>query len=163
MCRASWSCKTVSRFGTRAHSSERGGTDTSFCLNSHWSSARSSKTQWAEPSTSTNTDYWWVWSASCAYIRRMTKTSATVGVSLHCRNRTFVVTSHSWFVLQTSELGVTEHIEGDPCKFALWAGRTPSSDNKTVLKASRGKYTLWIVNHTLSQCSGSHAGVQCRS
>lgn len=38
-------------------------------------------------------------------------------------------------ILQTSELGVTEHIEGDPCKFALWAGRTPSSDNKTVLKA----------------------------
>uniref|UniRef100_A0A8B9LTK4 non-specific serine/threonine protein kinase n=1 Tax=Astyanax mexicanus TaxID=7994 RepID=A0A8B9LTK4_ASTMX len=36
--------------------------------------------------------------------------------------------------LLTSELGVTEHIEGDPCKFALWAGRTPSSDNKTVLK-----------------------------
>lgn len=35
---------------------------------------------------------------------------------------------------QTSELGVTEHIEGDPCKFAVWAGRTPSSDNKTVLK-----------------------------
>lgn len=38
------------------------------------------------------------------------------------------------FIFQTSELGVTEHIEGDPCKFALWAGRTPSSDNKTVLK-----------------------------
>uniref|UniRef100_A0A671Z378 non-specific serine/threonine protein kinase n=1 Tax=Sparus aurata TaxID=8175 RepID=A0A671Z378_SPAAU len=38
--------------------------------------------------------------------------------------------------LLTSELGVTEHIEGDPCKFALWAGRTPSSDNKTVLKVS---------------------------
>ncbi|KAM9767056.1 LOW QUALITY PROTEIN: kalirin RhoGEF kinase b [Menidia menidia] len=38
--------------------------------------------------------------------------------------------------LRTSELGVTEHIEGDPCKFALWVGRTPTSDNKTVLKAS---------------------------
>ncbi|XP_051985930.1 kalirin-like [Xyrauchen texanus] len=38
--------------------------------------------------------------------------------------------------LLASELGVTEHIEGDPCKFALWAGRTPTSDNKTVLKAS---------------------------
>ncbi|XP_051566267.1 kalirin-like [Myxocyprinus asiaticus] len=38
--------------------------------------------------------------------------------------------------LLTSELGVTEHVEGDPCKFALWVGRTPSSDNKTVLKAS---------------------------
>ncbi|KAM4602116.1 kalirin-like [Polymixia lowei] len=38
--------------------------------------------------------------------------------------------------LRTSELGVTEHIEGDPCKFALWVGRTPTSDNKTVLKAA---------------------------
>ncbi|XP_046887928.1 triple functional domain protein [Hypomesus transpacificus] len=38
--------------------------------------------------------------------------------------------------LFTSELGVTEHVEGDPCKFALWMGRTPSSDNKIVLKAS---------------------------
>uniref|UniRef100_A0A8C1QH42 Uncharacterized protein n=1 Tax=Cyprinus carpio TaxID=7962 RepID=A0A8C1QH42_CYPCA len=36
--------------------------------------------------------------------------------------------------LLTSDLGVTEHIEGDPCKFALWGGRTPTSDNKTVLK-----------------------------
>ncbi|XP_053323318.1 triple functional domain protein isoform X2 [Spea bombifrons] len=38
--------------------------------------------------------------------------------------------------LFTSELGVTEHVEGDPCKFALWLGRTPSSDNKIVLKGS---------------------------
>ena len=37
---------------------------------------------------------------------------------------------------QTSELGVTEHIEGDPCKLALWVGRTPTSDNKTVLKVT---------------------------
>ncbi|KAG8133179.1 hypothetical protein E2320_010993, partial [Naja naja] len=36
--------------------------------------------------------------------------------------------------LFTSELGVTEHVEGDPCKFALWVGRTPTSDNKIVLK-----------------------------
>lgn len=38
--------------------------------------------------------------------------------------------------LQTSELGVTEHVEGDPCKFALWVGRTPTSDNKIVLKVN---------------------------
>uniref|UniRef100_A0A8D2J1A8 non-specific serine/threonine protein kinase n=1 Tax=Varanus komodoensis TaxID=61221 RepID=A0A8D2J1A8_VARKO len=38
--------------------------------------------------------------------------------------------------LFTSELGVTEHVEGDPCKFALWVGRTPTSDNKIVLKGS---------------------------
>ena len=47
-------------------------------------------------------------------------------------------------VLQTSELGVTEHIEGDPCKFALWAGRTPSSDNKTVLKVSK-KFNVYKI------------------
>ncbi|KAM6973969.1 triple functional domain protein isoform 4-T4 [Tautogolabrus adspersus] len=40
--------------------------------------------------------------------------------------------------LFTSELGVTEHVEGDPCKFALWMGRTPTSDNKIVLKLSQG-------------------------
>ncbi|KAL2080068.1 hypothetical protein ACEWY4_023861 [Coilia grayii] len=40
--------------------------------------------------------------------------------------------------LVTSELGVTEHVEGDPCKFALWVGRTPTSDNKIVLKPSQG-------------------------
>uniref|UniRef100_A0A8D3A9Y8 non-specific serine/threonine protein kinase n=1 Tax=Scophthalmus maximus TaxID=52904 RepID=A0A8D3A9Y8_SCOMX len=49
--------------------------------------------------------------------------------------------------LLTSELGVTEHIEGDSCKFALWAGRTPSSDNKTVLKASNMEAKQeWIKN-----------------
>ncbi|XP_016127087.1 kalirin-like [Sinocyclocheilus grahami] len=49
--------------------------------------------------------------------------------------------------LLASELGVTEHIEGDPCKFALWAGRTPTSDNKTVLKASSIEVKQeWIRN-----------------
>lgn len=41
---------------------------------------------------------------------------------------------NSCLLFQTSELGVTEHVEGDPCKFALWVGRTPTSDNKIVLK-----------------------------
>ncbi|XP_043549661.1 kalirin isoform X2 [Chiloscyllium plagiosum] len=58
---------------------------------------------------------------------------------------------HSKYVykhkLLTSELGVTEHVEGDPCKFALWVGRTPSSDNKTVLKASNIETKQdWIKN-----------------
>ncbi|XP_075229474.1 trio Rho guanine nucleotide exchange factor isoform X4 [Lycorma delicatula] len=38
--------------------------------------------------------------------------------------------------LVTSELGVTEHIEGDECKFAVWTGRAPISDYRIVLKAS---------------------------
>lgn len=45
-----------------------------------------------------------------------------------------LTTNPSSFNFQTSELGVTEHVEGDPCKFALWVGRTPTSDNKIVLK-----------------------------
>lgn len=40
------------------------------------------------------------------------------------------------FLLQTSELGVTEHIEGDECKFAVWTGRAPISDYRIVLKVS---------------------------
>ena len=31
-------------------------------------------------------------------------------------------------------MGVTEHIEGDECKFAIWTGRTPMVENKIVLK-----------------------------
>ncbi|XP_053326998.1 kalirin isoform X2 [Spea bombifrons] len=49
--------------------------------------------------------------------------------------------------LQTSELGVTEHVEGDSCKFALWSGRTPSSDNKTVLKASNVEVKQEWIKH----------------
>ena len=45
---------------------------------------------------------------------------------------------------QTSELGVTEHVEGDPCKFALWVGRTPTSDNKIVLKVRHDVTTLHV-------------------
>lgn len=44
---------------------------------------------------------------------------------------------------------MTEHIEGDPCKFALWAGRTPTSDSKTILKVKfvlKLGFCLWIFN-----------------
>uniref|UniRef100_A0A673ME52 non-specific serine/threonine protein kinase n=1 Tax=Sinocyclocheilus rhinocerous TaxID=307959 RepID=A0A673ME52_9TELE len=50
--------------------------------------------------------------------------------------------------LMTSELGVTEHVEGDPCKFALWVGRTPTSDNKIVLKEFY--FTIYRVSRTSS-------------
>lgn len=64
-CRVSSSCRTVSRFGIHAHWSGRGGIDTSSCLSSPWSSARRSKTQPAEPSTNTRTNYWWVCVCVC--------------------------------------------------------------------------------------------------
>lgn len=37
---------------------------------------------------------------------------------------------------------MTEHIEGDLFKFALWSGRSPSSDNKTVLKVRSAEMLL---------------------
>ncbi|XP_030830052.1 kalirin [Strongylocentrotus purpuratus] len=47
--------------------------------------------------------------------------------------------------MDMSDLGITEHIEGDHCKFALWTGRTPSSDNRIVLKAqSMDNKQEWI-------------------
>lgn len=64
---------------------------------------------------------------------------------------------------KTSELGVTEHVEGDPCKFALWVGRTPTSDNKIVLKVSMPvsfSVTLFHsvnVKHYASRCTGSQS------
>lgn len=45
----------------------------------------------------------------------------------------------------TSELGVTEHIEGDECKFAVWTGRAPTSDTRVVLRAnSMDAKQLWV-------------------
>ncbi|KAF8773665.1 Triple functional domain protein like [Argiope bruennichi] len=38
--------------------------------------------------------------------------------------------------LLTSEIGITEHVEGDECKFAVWTGRAPLAENKIILKAT---------------------------
>ncbi|KAJ8019897.1 Triple functional domain protein [Holothuria leucospilota] len=38
--------------------------------------------------------------------------------------------------MSTTDIGITEHVEGDPCKIGLWTGHTPSSDNRIILKAS---------------------------
>ncbi|XP_071053767.1 triple functional domain protein isoform X4 [Onthophagus taurus] len=47
--------------------------------------------------------------------------------------------------LMTSELGVTEHIEADECKFAVWTGRAPISDYRIVLRASSlDTKQLWV-------------------
>ncbi|XP_023289652.1 LOW QUALITY PROTEIN: triple functional domain protein [Orussus abietinus] len=47
--------------------------------------------------------------------------------------------------LMTSELGVTEHIEGDECKFAVWTGRAPTGDTRVVLRAnSLEAKQLWV-------------------
>ncbi|KTG39807.1 hypothetical protein cypCar_00024495 [Cyprinus carpio] len=68
----------------------------------------------------------------------------------YCKNKpdsSQLILEHAGSFFDTSELGVTEHVEGDPCKFALWVGRTPSSDNKTVLKASSIEVKQeWIKN-----------------
>lgn len=35
----------------------------------------------------------------------------------------------------TSEVNITEHMEGDACKLAVWTGRAPLSDHRVVLKS----------------------------
>ncbi|KAL8603862.1 hypothetical protein ACOMHN_049681 [Nucella lapillus] len=40
------------------------------------------------------------------------------------------------FKMMISEINITEHIEGDETKLALWTGRAPISDYRIILKAS---------------------------
>uniref|UniRef100_T1IXB4 Uncharacterized protein n=1 Tax=Strigamia maritima TaxID=126957 RepID=T1IXB4_STRMM len=47
--------------------------------------------------------------------------------------------------LLTSDLGITEHVEGDECKFAVWTGRAPLSDHRIIIKASSLEAKqLWV-------------------
>ena len=41
-----------------------------------------------------------------------------------------------FFSPQTSDMGITEHIENDECKFAVWTGRTPVIEHKMILKVN---------------------------
>lgn len=48
-----------------------------------------------------------------------------------------IVKYHFKHKVMTSDSGVTEHIEGDECKFAVWTGRAPmQSDCRIILKAN---------------------------
>ena len=40
------------------------------------------------------------------------------------------------FKLMTSEINITEHMEGDSCKLAVWTGRAPLSDHRVIMKSS---------------------------
>ncbi|XP_028393138.1 triple functional domain protein-like isoform X5 [Dendronephthya gigantea] len=40
------------------------------------------------------------------------------------------------YKLKCSELGVTEHIAEDGCKFAIWTGLPPNNDDRKILKAN---------------------------
>ncbi|VDO95895.1 unnamed protein product [Soboliphyme baturini] len=47
--------------------------------------------------------------------------------------------------LLTSEINVTEHIEGDECKFATWTGGVPTSETRTIYKApSLDSKLTWV-------------------
>lgn len=41
---------------------------------------------------------------------------------------------NSWLRLQISDINITEHIEGDETKFALWTGSVHMSDYRIILK-----------------------------
>lgn len=49
------------------------------------------------------------------------------------------------FKLMTSEINITEHMEGDSCKLAVWTGRAPMSDHRVILKStSLDIKQLWV-------------------
>ena len=49
------------------------------------------------------------------------------------------------FKLMTSEVNITEHMEGDPCKLAVWTGRAPLSDHRVIMKSNTIEVKqLWV-------------------
>ena len=71
----------------------------------------------------------------------VTELNFKLGKSRHLQRSNLV---HMWILTrpiilywQTADMGITEHIEGDECKFAAWTGRTPVVENKMILKVSK--------------------------
>jgi hypothetical protein len=49
------------------------------------------------------------------------------------------------FKVMTSEINITEHMEGDACKIAVWTGRAPLYDHRVVMKcANLDIKQLWV-------------------
>lgn len=49
------------------------------------------------------------------------------------------------FKLMTSEINITEHMEGDSCKLAVWTGRAPLPDHRVILKSNNlDVKQLWV-------------------
>jgi hypothetical protein len=49
------------------------------------------------------------------------------------------------FKVMTSEINITEHMEGDPCKIAVWTGRAPLSDHRVIMKCANLEVKqLWV-------------------
>ena len=51
--------------------------------------------------------------------------------------------------LKTSEMGITEHVAEDKCKFAAWTGNPPLTEEKRIIK----------VNFVCTQYHFSHSGL----
>ena len=51
--------------------------------------------------------------------------------------------------LQTADMGITEHIEGDECKFSVWTGRAPAIENKAIMKVTNHIYLHKFLNKIL--------------
>lgn len=66
-----------------------------------------------------------------------------------CKNQNFVSCQIRLLLLllQIADINITEHIEGDECKFALWTGHAPISDYKIILKVST------LLSYTLLRLS----------
>ena len=49
------------------------------------------------------------------------------------------------FKVMTSEINITEHMEGDACKIAVWTGRAPLSDHRVIIRcANLDVKQVWV-------------------
>lgn len=88
-------------------------------------------------------------------IINMDTISVTDGVALYVVQLNVAI---SVCCLQIAEIGVTEHIEGDQCKFALWTGSVPTmSDTKIILRVS----VLWVCRKGLLASNASSSSFAC--
>lgn len=71
----------------------------------------------------------------------LTNYSTKYIITLNSRFAIFLI-MYIFFILylQTADMGITEHIEGDECKFSVWTGRAPAIENKAIMKVTNHIY-----------------------
>ena len=47
--------------------------------------------------------------------------------------------------LKTSDLGITEHVAEDKCKFAVWTGSPPYTEEKRIIKVCHLSFFLFLT------------------
>ena len=58
-------------------------------------------------------------------------------------------------------MGITEHIEGDECKFSVWTGRAPAIENKAIMKVTNHIYFSTDSNPLIATPENCNLPINC--